>query len=234
MVEITFQRGKARELRESDLSILIDMCSDEEILKYYFSSGTRNMAFYWDIQLIEQARWEGKISDERISYVLPIEQGETVKGCLKLDVKEDPGKRKRDWNNETWTIPSKRKDFIFESYSWVADLNPKKRFLSKPEFKKRSYGPSVEVSYLVGKEHLRKGLAMAAVRGAVTFSYDQLKARKVVAKVLKMNHSSRAVLEKMGFRVSEKGMAIFGPLKGSEIISYDLLDSILEKYFSNR
>ena len=84
MVEILFEGGKARELQESDISTLIEMC-DEDVLKYFFSSGNKNMDLYWGIQIAEQCPWGGELHNSRNRYVFSIEHENKVKGCFLLE-----------------------------------------------------------------------------------------------------------------------------------------------------
>jgi len=239
MVEILFTGGKARELRQEDLVTLVDLCQDKEVLEYFFSSGTRAISLYWDIQLQEQRRWAGQIKEDRTRYVLPIEHEEIVKGCLVLDVKQDDCKKNslyRLWGHNHWTnnLPD-RKDP--RAHSWGVDLDSVSRRKMKhiPQDPKppqlRSDGPIVERSYFIGEAYRRKGLATKIGEKAIEFASEKLRARKVVAHVLESNIAARTVLEKRGYQVEEKTISISGPRAGENVYHYNLscsnLDAIL-------
>jgi GNAT superfamily N-acetyltransferase len=224
MVEISFEGGKARELREGDISLLIGMCSEEGILKYFFSSGTENLALYWQFQLSEQLPWDGRIDQNRTRYVLPVEHDKILKGCLVLEDKDESPKRKLIARGNSWgnRVPA-RKAFAFELRSWETELDCKRR--SRPLLRSNRLnenGPLIETSYFVGRDYRRSGIATAVVRGAINFALERLDASKVVAKVAQGNLPSRRLLERQGFGVCQKGVSISGPSAGEGIVTYDL------------
>ena len=233
MVEILFAGGRARELQESDISSLIDMCRDEEILKYFFSSGNRNMEMYWRVQLAEQRWWKSE-TEGRHKYVLAIEQEDIVKGCLILEVKEDKNNRKKPLNN-AWldSVQYKKMNGVSE---WVEQLDPvmhrKRKYLSREPKPCRSDGPLIERSYFVGGEYRRQGIATAVGQSALTFAFETLGARKVVAKCLESNKAVRSVLEGQGFRVDEKATSTMGPKAGERVFIYDLSSTVWDEIYT--
>lgn len=62
-----------------------------------------------------------------------------------------------------------------------------------------------ELSYFIGKEHRRKGIAESAIKRAVPFAYDVLNASSVHAICLAENKASRNLLKKLNFREKTPG-----------------------------
>ena len=223
MVEILFEKGKARELQESDISNLTEMCDDKNILRFFFSSGTRNIELYWHAQLSEQSRWNGRMSRDRNHYVLPIEHDETVKGCLILDVTAN--ERKNDWPN--YTV---RRKIVPPGWGWVQP-NHRSQCLHQIVMVKEPDGPLIERSYFIGEKYRRNGLASTVGRSALTFSTKELGAKRVIAKCLESNEAVRTLLEKQGYQVENKGIAGSGPSLGERILTYRLFPSVFDEMF---
>jgi RimJ/RimL family protein N-acetyltransferase len=235
LVEILFKGGKARELQESDISSLIEMCEDEDILKYFFSSGNRDMALSWNFQLAEKSLWEGRIDISRSRYILPIEHDGIVKGCLTLEIKVDIPSKKRQMNELTqsyWQDSSfSKKPYPLD---WTVYKKPKKGIhLSRGSKSNqvKTNGPLVEKSYFIGQEYRRNGIATGVTMSSLTFASEELGARKIIAKILKSNVACRAVLERQGFRVEKKSISASGPLAGERIFIYNLSSTIIDDYF---
>ena len=234
MVEILFEGGKARELQESDVPVLVEMCYDEGILKYFFSSGNRNIEFYWNSQLREQSSWGGRMDQDRSRYLLPIEHNGIAKGCLLLESKEEGLRKRRQikaMRKSGWLDDiSLRKDFVFGLPSLQRELDWRGRH--NPASRSHRYnddGPLIETSYFIGREHRRQGIARATIKSARTFACEKLDAGKIVARVVASNLASRALLERQGFKVGQKSEVMSGPCAGEEIFIYDLSSTVFEE-----
>lgn len=82
----------------------------------------------------------------------------------------------------------------------------------------------IKFGYWIGKKYRRNGYATEGAREVIKFAFNELQARRIVAKVLDINEPSKKFIEKLGFK-KFKRIANDKFLDGRRLdtISYELL-----------
>jgi RimJ/RimL family protein N-acetyltransferase len=179
MVEITLPNGRIREIEEADIPILLAMCRDKDIKRFYFMNQPVSLEQYWkQCTNPKNSNLRENFNPNRQDYYLPIEIDGIVKGLLTL-------------------------------YS-------KSRHSSTPDFSEKTF---FEISYFIGREYRRQGIAELVVRRALAFAFEKLNASSVHAVCLIENEASRNLLKKLEFReVSDKNCKTHSPLSKFQAI----------------
>lgn len=83
-VEIPFENGRVRELAEGDLDALISMTNERDIARNYFMFPVSDPTEIW-CKYLETQQKERR-GGWRKNYVLPIEEGQVVKGLIGMEL----------------------------------------------------------------------------------------------------------------------------------------------------
>jgi len=93
-------------------------------------------------------------------------------------------------------------------------------------FSKSGYGGidlhDVEVNYFIGQEFRRRGVAEQALRTIIPYSFEQLKAWRVLGICLGENTASRRLLEKVGMNQGYLGISRNHVAQGRQVAEYNL------------
>lgn len=88
-----------------------------------------------------------------------------------------------------------------------------------------------EVSYFIGCDHRRSGIAESALRATIPYVFQNVDAAIIRAVTLIENVPSQNLLEKIGFKKMWEGIKDSSPGKGRNVIVYRLSRKLQEKSF---
>lgn len=182
MTEIQLNEGRLVELKASHLPSLIKMSREKDIKDFYFVNSISNEE-YWLERLKNQIKERTADSCIRMSYHLPIEDNNIVKGILSIHVEPD--------------VYSSSKENMNDMHG-------------------------IELSYFIGEEFRKNGIATEVLRKSVDYSFQELNAGFVSSMFLVENIASHNLLRKVGMEKKFQGICQAERARGREVCVYGL------------